>query len=58
MRDSPTSARPFVLFELERCINRMEKVNVCELSLSIRVLFFEIGNVYVCMYSLRVTHYV
>ena len=48
MHDSPTSARPFVLIELERCINRMEKVNVCELSLSIRVLSFEIGNIDVC----------
>ena len=25
MRDSPTSARPFLLIELERCIDRMKK---------------------------------
>ena len=30
MRDSPTSVRPFLLIELERCIDRMEKVYVSQ----------------------------
>ena len=30
MRDSPSSAQPFLLIELERCIDRMDKVYVSQ----------------------------
>ena len=34
MHNSPTSARPFLLIELERCIDRIEKVYVSQVSRS------------------------
>ena len=49
MRDSPTSARPLLSIELERCIDRMEKCQVCRSEFCLRDikhLLFKVDALY------------